>query len=106
MTSFSLVSSSAPPSCVPFLHPPLSIFLHCGLQVSASFIKDSLLLVLIVLGQSGRTQRWKSLNVAIVNGSGGSILDASVSRQRQAFMNLFSTLSSSRGLINYWQTNK
>lgn len=80
MASFSLVSSSVPLSCLPFLHPPLSIFLHCGLQVSASFIKDSLLLALIVLGQSGRKQRWKSLYVAIVNGSGGSILDASVSR--------------------------
>lgn len=80
MASFSLVSSSVPLSCLPFLHPPLSIFLHCGLQVSASFIKDSLLLLLIVLGQSGRKQMWKSLYVATMTRSGGSILDASVSR--------------------------
>lgn len=62
----------------------------------------SVFLVLTAFGKSERKERRQSLYVAILNGSCGSILEASASlSEAKHSMTLFSTPSGSRGPINY-----
>lgn len=69
-----------------FLLHPLSIFIHCGLQKSASFSKDGLdVSCSHCLGAIWEETGKESLYVAILNGSCSSILEASVSLWRQTF---------------------